>query len=309
MAFCAPLGLKTLLRLCGRSMFTIELSPGVYVGEVPGVAIGSTFVDRRVLHDRGVHRGLMQGIATAGSSIVLAGGYVDDEDFGDTIIYTGEGGRDPNTGTQIADQELSRGNLALVRNYEDGLPVRVVRGHNHPSPFAPTSGYRYDGLFRIDAFWRDRGKDGFNIFRFRLERLQNGGVEKRSEEPSPGNEGAPTRRESVVSRVIRNTRVGREIKMLYDHRCQVCETQIMTPAGPYAECCHIRPLGTPHDGPDSPENVLCLCPNCHVAFDSFGFTISDDLTTSHRPARHLTISPDHRLNIAHLQYHRSSAPR
>jgi hypothetical protein len=46
-------------------MFTIELSPGVYVGEVPDIAIGSTFVDRRALHDRGVHRGLMQGIATA----------------------------------------------------------------------------------------------------------------------------------------------------------------------------------------------------------------------------------------------------
>jgi hypothetical protein len=50
-------------------MFTIELSPGVYVGEVPSVAIGSTFVDRRALHDRGVRRGLMQGIATAGRDV------------------------------------------------------------------------------------------------------------------------------------------------------------------------------------------------------------------------------------------------
>jgi putative restriction endonuclease len=65
-----------------------------------------------------VHRGLIQGIATAGSTIVLAGGYVDDEDFGDTIIYTGEGGRDPNTGAQIADQELSGRNLELVQNYD-----------------------------------------------------------------------------------------------------------------------------------------------------------------------------------------------
>ena len=31
----------------------------------PSVAIGSTFADHRTLHDRGVHRGLMQGIATA----------------------------------------------------------------------------------------------------------------------------------------------------------------------------------------------------------------------------------------------------
>jgi hypothetical protein len=63
--FSAPLGHKTLLYFCGRRMFTIELSPGVYVGEVPGVEIGSTFVDRRARRDRGVHRGLMQGIAAA----------------------------------------------------------------------------------------------------------------------------------------------------------------------------------------------------------------------------------------------------
>ena len=50
-------------------MFTIELSLGVYVGEVLSVAIGSTFADRRTLHDRGVHRGLMQGIATAGREV------------------------------------------------------------------------------------------------------------------------------------------------------------------------------------------------------------------------------------------------
>jgi putative restriction endonuclease len=290
-------------------MFSIEVEPGVFIGEVPGVPVGSTFADRRALHDRGVHRGLMKGIAKAGSSIVLSGGYVDDEDVGDSVIYTGEGGRDPNTGAQIGDQELSRGNLALVRNYEEGLPVRVVRGHNHPSPFAPPSGYRYDGLFRIDRFWCDHGKDGFNIFRFRLERIRDDSVEKPSEESSAGDEHKPARRESIVSRVIRNTRIGREVKLLYDNRCQVCQTQVMTPAGPYAECCHIRPLGAPHNGPDTPENVLCLCPNCHVAFDSFGFTISDDLTTSHRPTKRLTVSPKHDLSAAYLRYHRSAAPR
>lgn len=35
----------------------------------PSVAIGSTFADHRTLHDRGVHRGLMQGIATAGREV------------------------------------------------------------------------------------------------------------------------------------------------------------------------------------------------------------------------------------------------
>jgi putative restriction endonuclease len=43
----------------------------------------------------------MSGIVPHGSSIVLSGGYVDDEDLGDMIIYTGEGGRDAATGRQI----------------------------------------------------------------------------------------------------------------------------------------------------------------------------------------------------------------
>jgi putative restriction endonuclease len=34
---------------------------------------------------------------------VLSGGYVDDNDEGDVIIYTGQGGRDPATGRQIKD--------------------------------------------------------------------------------------------------------------------------------------------------------------------------------------------------------------
>ena len=47
---------------------------------------------------RRVHRPPMAGIAgkveEGSQSIVLAGGYEDDEDNGDTFLYTGAGGRD-----------------------------------------------------------------------------------------------------------------------------------------------------------------------------------------------------------------------
>ena len=36
----------------------------------------------------------MRVIGKQGASLVLSGGYVDDEDLGDEIIYTGEGVRD-----------------------------------------------------------------------------------------------------------------------------------------------------------------------------------------------------------------------
>ena len=73
----------------------------VMYGEIPGIEEGAAFADRRALHDADVHRGLIQGIAPGAAAIVLNEGYIDDEDFGDEIIYTGEGGRDLNSGRQI----------------------------------------------------------------------------------------------------------------------------------------------------------------------------------------------------------------
>jgi putative restriction endonuclease len=52
-----------------------------------------------------------------GNSIVQSVGYVDDRDDGDLVIYTGQGGRDPNSGRQIADQALTRGNKQLAHHY------------------------------------------------------------------------------------------------------------------------------------------------------------------------------------------------
>ena len=84
-------------------------------GEIEGVSEGQLFENRRKLHDANVHRGIQRGIGTKGASIVLSGGYIDDEDLGDEIIYTGEGGRDLNTGLQVRDQTLTRGNQSLEK--------------------------------------------------------------------------------------------------------------------------------------------------------------------------------------------------
>lgn len=70
-----------------------------------------------------------------------------------------------------------------------------------------------------------------------------------------------------VSRIIRDTAISSELKLLYDHRCQLCETQLLVCERPYCEAHHIRPLGRPHDGSDNRENMICVCPNCHVLLD------------------------------------------
>lgn len=135
-------------------------------GEIPGYSPGSTFRNRDDLRASGVHRPNQAGIcggSDGAESIVVSGGYVDDEDYGSEIIYTGQGGNDPTTKRQTADQQLTRGNLGLARSQIDGNPVRVVRGAAGDPVHSPKAGLRYDGLFRVVDHWLDTGKDGFKI--------------------------------------------------------------------------------------------------------------------------------------------------
>ena len=104
-------------------------------------------------------------------------------------------------------------------------------------------------------------------------------------------------------RIVRDTRQARRIKELYDFRCQMCGTRLEGLAGPYAEAAHIRPLGRPHNGPDTAENTLCLCPNHHVLFDHGGLTVGEDLTLIGSEGE-LTVSPRHKISEEHLRYRR-----
>ena len=279
-------------------------------GPIPGYPPGSHFEDRRALAEAGVHRPHVAGICgradEGAESIVLNGGYVDDEDRGDVIVYTGAGGNDPGTKRQVRDQTLARTNLALVTSLRLGLPVRVIRG-SHNDVRGPASGYRYDGLYRVANYWEEAGLDGFRIWRFRLERLvdesapASGRVAETPDLFAP--DSAAPRRSTVVSRVVRDTDVTRRAKRLYDFRCQVCNERIETPSGPYAEAAHIRPLGRPHGGPDVLENVLCLCPSHHAAFDLYAFTIDEDGRLIGTEGN-LIVHPDHDIDPRHLAYHR-----
>ena len=141
------------------------------IGHIEGVAVGSHFRDRRDLRDAGIHRHLQAGIdysKTAATSVIVSGGYIDDYDSGDEIIYTGQGGNDPSTKRQMKDQEWVRGNAALRRSQELRSPVRVTRGHKGEKAYAPRSGYRYDGLFLVREAWTEQGVDGYQICRFHL---------------------------------------------------------------------------------------------------------------------------------------------
>lgn len=281
-------------------------------GHVPGYPPGSWFEDRAALSETGVHRPRQAGICgraeEGAESVVLSGGYVDDEDSGDVVVYTGAGGNDARTHRQVRGQVLHRTNLSLVTSLRLGVPVRVIRGAHPDVHRGPASGYRYDGLYRVAGYWPDTGADGFRIWRFRLEALAGeslSGSGRVAESLDLFRAGEPTPRRTVtVSRVVRDTAVTRAVKRLYDFRCQVCRERIETPSGPYAEAAHIRPLGRPHGGPDEPANALCLCPTHHAALDLYAFSIEADGRLVGTEGR-LHVHPAHGIDPHHLAYHRS----
>ena len=146
-------------------------------GDISKINEGDSFINRQALREARIHLTLVAGIDgnpnVGASSIVLNGGYVDDFDLGDEIIYTGHGGNDPNSKKQIANQSWnSSGNKALIVSEMHGLPVRVTRGFKHKSPFSPKEGYVYGGLYYVTEHFEDKGKNGFIICRYRLEKVE-----------------------------------------------------------------------------------------------------------------------------------------
>lgn len=280
-------------------------------GHIPGIPVGTTFKTYAEMNAAQVHRSTMGGISGSGKvgadSIVISGGYEDDLDQGDVIVYTGQGGRNE-SGKHFKDQELTRGNLALAINQKEGLPLRVIRGQDKKSDYAPAEGYRYDGLYRVESHWYEVGKSGFRVLRYRLEKLDP----DQPILPRPGTKAAiqltggnpaPGRKTYTLQRVVRDTAQSKKLKEHYDHQCQVCGTSIKTASGSYAEAAHIRPLGTPHNGPDTPENILCLCPNHHVMFDLGAFAIKHDFSLVGIVGK-LIVKPGHHVSLDHIKYHR-----
>ncbi|GEM50147.1 YDG/SRA domain-containing protein [Deinococcus cellulosilyticus] len=288
-------------------------------GDVKGVPVGALFPDRKAVAAAGIHKPLQAGISGSANegadSIVVSGGYEDDFDDGETLIYTGHGGRDQESEKQVAHQELTRQNKALALNKQLGLPVRVVRRVEDPKVLSSGMNYRYDGLYFVTDYWCEPGKSGFLVYRFRLEKdpflvPPMAGVQSdvpEDDAPAPVITTAQAeRRLALVNRIKRDSKVTKAVKKMHDDTCQVCGVRLVTPLGAYSEAAHIKPLGMPHNGPDSTDNVLCLCPNHHVLFDYGVFAVNDDfsLVGTGYEGQVLRRVAGHQINLEYLQYQR-----
>jgi predicted restriction endonuclease len=110
---------------------------------------------------------------------------------------------------------------------------------------------------------------------------------------------------------LRNTVLAIEIKRRYDNTCQVCRIPVwVSRERRYAEGHHLKPIGSPHFGPDTPGNIIVLCPNHHVMFDRGAATIEPrSLRVLHvvdgvfARTTHLHLKAWHKLDRKLLLYH------
>ena len=282
-------------------------------GEIPGIKIGDVFENRAALSEAGIHRPSMAGIwgsqETGAYSIVLSGGYEDDIDQLDYILYTGQGGQDAQGGQQVKDQEFTRGNKALAINMEEHLPVRVNRGYQ--VEYGPESGYRYDGIYYVKNFYKQRGKSGFFIYRFELVTAQNFDfLTENIKSTFKEDYVLPERTDIISSRIKRDQSIVKKVKELNNNTCQVCGEYFEGVKGPISVGAHIRGLGGIHNGPDIISNLLCLCPNHHALFDSYGFYIDQELNIVSidqelplNPKNRLITTSKHKIEKQFLKYH------
>ena len=134
------------------------------LGHVPGVPIGKCFYSRCEVAAVGLHNHWLNGISYVADkeakakfgkpglfavSIMVSGGYEDDQDDGTELTYTGQGGNDLlGKRKQVGDQAWSRGNAALRNNAAWGLPVRVTRGNKDEEALYGKV-FIYDGLYDV----------------------------------------------------------------------------------------------------------------------------------------------------------------
>ncbi|GJV76439.1 histone-lysine N-methyltransferase family member SUVH9-like protein [Tanacetum coccineum] len=153
------------------------------VGAIPGVHVGGFFFFRMELCVVGMHGQAQAGIdyltssqssngESIATSVIVSGGYEDDEDAGNVIVYTGHGGQDKHSRQVVHQKKLEGGNLMMEGSMHYGIEVRVIRGFKYEGSVSGKF-YVYDGLYKIVEAWFDVGKLGFGVFKFKLLRIVN----------------------------------------------------------------------------------------------------------------------------------------
>lgn len=96
--------------------------------------------------------------------------------------------------------------------------------------------------------------------------------------------------------ILRKKNLVEKIKKLYNNTCQLCKTQVVIGENKYySEVHHIISLGKPHNGVDAIENMICVCPNCHIELDFKAIPLNENMLKLTR----------HTISLKSIEYHNS----
>lgn len=200
-------------------------------------------------------------------------GYQDQFRSDGTFWYTGEG--------QVGDMEMLRGNAAVRDHQENGKELHIFE-------YVKTAHVRYIGEAQCVGHHieerPDRESNTRNAIIFHLALLPEPSSEVKEPKGQYGEPKNPSRKLSLselrhlalqtamenasTDQVSRNTAVRSEAIRLYALKrsngiCEGCTAPapFQGKEGPFLEVHHLLRLSD--GGPDHPENVIALCPNCH----------------------------------------------
>lgn len=118
----------------------------------------------------------------------------------------------------------------------------------------------------------------------------------------------PSSTKITIQRLVRDSKIARDMKQLYKNTCQNCGHSIRKSDGSYySEAHHIQPYNKIHRGDDVPSNILILCSNCHTQFDDSYYAIHPETKQIHcifsDDNKHLTtLTLKHTLDKTYLEY-------
>ena len=202
-------------------------------------------------------------------------GYRDEYREDGVFWYTGEG--------QVGDMKMASGNKAILEHAQNNKTIHVFE-------YTKKSYVRYIGTAECLGYHEeirpDREGNDRSVFVFHLD-INSAPVTNEISDPKPiyGSKEPKTLkkknikelREAALAQKQPNAGAKEKRELSY-YRSQAlklyvlarskgicegckCDAPFKTKSGPFLECHHVYRLAD--GGPDHPENVVALCPNCH----------------------------------------------
>ena len=191
-----------------------------------------------------------------------------DEFRGSTFIYTGEG--------REGDMEMTHGNKAIRDHREDGREIHLFEINDEAYSITYLGQFEYASWFTEQL--QDTNGDLREAIRFKLEPVDNE-VEIETDTPkeldtetlyqrAKGNSSSESgkRKTTRAKRIVypRSEIVKEYALDVADGLCQGCDEPAPftgKDGDPFLEIHHLYRRSD--GGPDHPDNVVALCPNCH----------------------------------------------